>query len=103
MSVRVLLMALTLAIAGCEDHVGSAPHVKADIENHTGTVRELAVDTFGIVGDAEAEHFLPSNLPAEFQVDGQRVLFSGNRLEIPPNVRLWGAPLQLTEIRADLR
>jgi hypothetical protein len=66
-------------------------------------VRALPTNGYGIVGDTAGERFLPSNLPVEFQLDGQRVLFRGNRLEIPPHVRLWGAPLQLTEIQADLR
>ncbi len=44
--------------------------------------------------DAEA-------LPADLQQDGARVVFTGNREEIPPNYRLACAPFELIEIRPE--
>jgi len=90
-------------LLGC----GNSPvpsSTSADIVNHTGTVRQIGSVGYAIVDDAESsERFAPSNLPDSFKRDGVRVLFSGRRGEIPPNVRMWGTPLELTSIQADIR
>jgi len=49
--------------------------------------------------DDEGTRYAPDELPEEFLVDGLAVIFSGEVGEIPPNVRLWGTPLHLTDIR----
>lgn len=47
---------------------------------------------------SEMKDYFPSNLSAEFRVEGIRVEFKGVISEIPPNVRMVGVPITLTEI-----
>lgn len=75
-----------------------------DVINHAGTIMQIDSLFFGIVDDAEwGERFAPSNLPESFKIDGLRVIFSGRRGMIPPNVRLWGTPLELTSIQINTK
>jgi hypothetical protein len=95
------LMCVLLLGCGSDPVSVSAPD---DIVNHTGTVRQVYGLSYAIVDDVEPnELFAPTNLPESFKTDGARVLFSGKRGEIPPNVRMWGVPLELTSIQADIR
>lgn len=44
--------------------------------------------------------FLPAhNLPADLRFDGLAVVLSGERVEVPPGVRLRAQPLRLTAVR----
>ena len=45
------------------------------------------------------DDFWPVNLPAQFAVPGQEVVFEGARGRIPMNVRLVGTPVKLSMIR----
>lgn len=47
---------------------------------------------------SEMKDYFPSNLSAEFRVEGMHVEFSGVISEIPSNVRMAGVPITLTEI-----
>jgi hypothetical protein len=101
-AVLAALVAGALCLGCGNDPVGIA--TEADIENHTGTIQRVGTFGYAIVDDATPDsRFAPSNLPASFKRDGLRVLFSGKRGVIPPNVRMWGAPLELTSIQLDRR
>jgi len=92
-----------LLLLGCGNNPVSLS-ASDDIVNHTGTVRQIGSVGYAIVDDAEPSgRFAPSNLPESFKTDGARVLFSGRRGEIPSNVRMWGTPLELKSIQADIR
>lgn len=72
-----------------------------NITNAIGTIRLVSsgADWYGIVPDHEKGlMYAPSNLPGKFKKDGVQVKFSGKVSEIPPNVRMWGIPLDLTKI-----
>lgn len=98
----ISLLACSMLL-GCGKHPASVT-TSDDIVNHTGTVRQISSLDFAIIDDADpSEHFAPSNLPGSFKSEGARVLFSGRRGKIPPNVRMWGTPLELSSIQADLR
>ena len=93
---RLFLLVLALSLVACQDSTGPTASAH-DLANHTGRVTEFN-SVFLVIDDADGSPYLPSNLPEEFAHEGLRVLFSGNRQEIPPNVRLVGAPLELTKI-----
>lgn len=96
------LLAGSLAL-GCRNNP-VALAASDDLLNRTGTVLQIGSFGFVIVENAEPkERFAPNNLPESFRMDGARVLFSGKRGEIPPNVRMWGMPLELTSIQPDIR
>jgi hypothetical protein len=81
---------------------------KKDPEIITPEKRNMMEGTVMIKGDAwiirgtnalsEMKDYFPSNLSEEFRVEGIRVEFKGVLSEIPPNVRMVGAPITLTEI-----
>jgi hypothetical protein len=55
---------------------------------------------YGIVPDSDpGTRYAPDHLPAEFEVDGLRVVFSGDVQTPPPGARVWGTSLRLTAIR----
>lgn len=81
---------------------------KKDPEITTPEKRNMMEGTVMMKGDAwiirgtnalsEMKDYFPSNLSEEFRVEGIRVEFKGVLSEIPPNVRMVGAPITLTEI-----
>ena len=97
---------LAALLQGCTDNGETALQPVDDVVHHTGTV-QLVGSTYVIIddlaSDGQQERFVPLNLPDEFKQAGMRVLFSGRRREIPPNVRMAGRPLQLSFIRIDIR
>lgn len=69
-------------------------------DEQTGTVRRVGSFGFGIVPDRDTgTRYAPDRLPAEFQVDGLRVVFTGSEVSPPPGARLWGTPFRLAAIR----
>ena len=57
---------------------------------------------YGIVpGDDRGTRYAPNRLPDEFRKDGPRVIFSGRAGQVDPNVRTWGIPLTVTNIRLE--
>ncbi|MBI4888662.1 MAG: hypothetical protein HY824_16310 [Acidobacteria bacterium] len=57
---------------------------------------------FAIVPDGDRDiRYAPDRLPDEFKKGGLRVVFSGRVGRVDPNVRSWGIPLALTDIRID--
>ena len=57
---------------------------------------------WGIVPDSDrGTRYAPDRLPDEFKVDGLRVVFSGRVRPVDPNVRAWGTPLEITDIRRE--
>jgi hypothetical protein len=101
------LVVLVLALSvGCSDQGHQVVPSADDVINHTGVVKQMSSDAFIIISDyiyqGQNEHFAPTNLPDSFKTDGLRVLFSGKRGEIPPNVRMMGTPLTLSSIEIDI-
>jgi hypothetical protein len=69
-----------------------------------GTIQAVRPDAgwYGIVPDSDrGTRYAPDRLSDEFKKDGLRVVFSGRVKPIDPNVRSWGIPLELTEIRRE--
>jgi len=69
-----------------------------------GVIQAVRPDAgwYGIVPDSDrGTRYSPDRLPDEFKVDGLRVIFSGRIKPVDPNVRSWGAPLELTSIRRE--
>jgi hypothetical protein len=99
---RYVSWLMVLLAAGCARGRGAATVDTAAPAAHEepGTIRQVGAFGFGIVPDREpGTRYAPDHLPAEFHVDGMRVLFSGTPTSPPPNVRMWGAPLRLRSIR----
>ncbi len=70
------------------------------IAEAAGTIRRVSDEWFAIVPDSDpGTRYAPDALPAELRRDGLRVVFSGTVGEIPPEVRMWGTPLELSAIR----
>ena len=68
------------------------------LADQQGTIQKIGSVGFVIVPDQKRTRYAPSDLAAEFQQNGLRVVFSGEVGKIPPNVRLIGTPLKLTAI-----
>jgi hypothetical protein len=76
------------------------PDERGVITEAAGAIQRVGEGWWGIVPDFDTgTRYAPDALPADFQVDGLRVIFSGVVGEIPPEVRMWGTPLELTAIR----
>ena len=92
-------LAAALALAGTARAGDDTPQAGDVIENVPGFVQHVREDWYGLVPDSDpGTRYAPDSLPEEFRVDGLRVRFSGIVGEIPPNIRMWGTPLQLTHI-----
>lgn len=96
---RRLVLALSglLLLTGCA-HTGRAP--EGQLVSETGTVRhiDLAGGFYGILGDS-GKHYDPVNLDPAFRQDGLRVRFTGKPLQGVLTMRMWGRPIELTEIQ----
>jgi len=77
-------------------HPGAVSVVSA-----TGVIRFIDIEDgfFGIVAD-DGTQYIPDSLPAEYQVNGIRVSFTGIAEQPSPNVRMWGTPLHLNSLAA---
>jgi len=100
-SILLGIIASTLFIA-CKDNGAKVVQPVDDVVNRSGSVRLIGL-TFTIVDDSMNERFVPSKLSDSFKNDGMRVLFSGKRGVIPPNVRMIGTPLELSFIQIDIK
>jgi hypothetical protein len=79
---------------------GSGPDDRGVITAAAGTIQRVGESWWGIVPDFDlGTRYAPDALPAGFEIDGLRVVLSGVVGEIPPEVRMWGTPLELTAIR----
>ncbi len=67
----------------------------------SGTVRYQNIEGgfYGIVSDS-GEKFVPGDLGAEFRQDGLRITFAGTTPVETATIYMWGAPLEITSIRA---
>ena len=65
----------------------------------TGVIRFIDIEDgfFGIVAD-DGTQYIPDSLPADYQVDGIRVSFTGITGRPGPDVRMWGTPLHLNSL-----
>ena len=65
----------------------------------TGVIRFIDIEDgfYGIIAD-DGTHYIPDSLPAEYQVDGIRVSFTGISGQPAPNIRMWGTPLHLNSL-----
>ena len=66
--------------------------------NGTITYINLEGGFYGIVAD-DGEHYVPINLPPEFEVDGLRVRFKGKIRDDLVSIHMWGTLLELIYIR----
>lgn len=69
------------------------------IKKQKGVIKKIADDMYVIT--TEETQYLPSKLADEFKEDGLPIIFSGKVGNIPPNVRMVGKPLELSEIAKD--
>ena len=92
-----LAAALAAACAGRQRPAAPAPAVREE----AGTIRRVGSFGYAIVPDRDpGSRYVPDRpFPAELQVDGLRVLFSGTETAAPEGVRLWGTPFRLATIR----
>ena len=67
------------------------------VENVKAKVIKVA-DTF-LLEDKQGKRYLPKNLAEKFQIIGRKVTFSGKEGSIPPNVKMLGVPLEITDIK----
>jgi hypothetical protein len=89
-----------LLLAGCAARATGRSAAPAAAEE-AGTIRKVGTLGFAIVPDRDpGTRYVPERaFPAEFQVDGLRVLFSGEEAPSPEGVRLWGTPYRLATLR----
>ncbi len=98
---RLKILSLPLCVLLATAAWGDRPSAPGDVvEDQSGTTVQVRDEWIGLVPDDDpGTRYAPDELPAEFRRDGLRVVFSGTVGEIPPNVRLWGTPFELTAIR----
>lgn len=93
-------LAATSARPSTADTAGESAASSTRITDVPGHVVEVMDDAWGLQPDEdEGTRYDPDDLPEDFRIDGLPVIFSGEVGEIPPNARLWGTPLHLTDIR----
>jgi len=82
---------LVVGLSGCVDK---------DIVVGTGEIQfiDLEGGFYGIVSD-NGEHYDPINLPSEFEEDGLRVEFKLKILENQDSIHMWGAVVEILEIK----
>jgi hypothetical protein len=81
-----------------------APAQTGTVTNAHGAIVEVNQRNgwYGIVPDDDrGTRYAPDRLPDEFKKDGLRVIFSGRAGQVDPNVRTWGIPLTVTNIRLE--
>ena len=74
----------------------------AELKDVRGVIQEVNAKNgwYAIVPDGDRDtRYAPDRLPQEFRKDGLRVVFSGRKGRIDPNVRTWGVPFTVTAIR----
>ncbi len=98
-----LSVAGLMALLACE----SAGPIRAQsdlLKDAKGAILAVRPDAgwYAIVPDSDrGTRYAPDRLPDEFKVDGLRVVFSGRVKPVDPNVRSWGVPFELTNIRRE--
>jgi hypothetical protein len=96
----VALVLVAPLLASCAARSANAATVPAPDEQ-AGTIRKVGTLGFAIVPDRDpAARYVPERrFPAEFEVDGLRVIFSGAVTQAPEGVRAWGTPFRLATLR----
>ena len=104
MWIRLLsAIALAILVTGCASTVTGPEEFPTEFVNELATVREVG-DGIAFFLDP-SDDFSPLLVPypkplgEAFSQDGLRVMFSGELLPIPSDVRLSGPPVNVTEIR----
>lgn len=100
-SCQGLALAVVVAFgAACAHRGDPAAGPGPDPQEQTGTIRRVGSFGFAIVPDRDpGTRYAPDRLPADFEVDGLRVIFSGSETPPPEGARLWGTPFHLAKIR----
>ena len=94
------LLVVLLPLFACGPRSGPQPPNGPALEDQVGTIRKVGTFGFGIVPDRDpGTRLAPDRLPAEFAVDGLRVIYRGIETSPLPDSRLWGIPFQLVAIR----
>lgn len=74
----------------------------SSISNVIGVVKLIAdVYVIEVTVNGEMTRYVPAILPKEFQVAEMRIVVSGTVGKIPPNFRMMGAPLTISEIKRE--
>ncbi len=87
---------LCLLIAGCSKSV--EPTDNSIVTNYTGTITEDFLINSDVIYKGHKEIFYPSNLPESFKQKGLRIIFSGKRIECPPNAQCLAQEILLSSI-----
>lgn len=106
----LLIVVAILLFMGCNSSKTSLDPHSSQFENdcypnrtaeYTFTNQEATIikvtDRY-LLSTQESKRFLPCDIPAQYQTEGIKVLFSGQRLSTFPNERVIGTPLLLTEL-----
>ena len=96
------VIALAAVVAGCTSTLTGPDPLAAEYVEEIATVRAAGGGSFFLVVASAPDAPLvpyPEPLSDAFRRDGLRVVFSGERLPIPPYVRLIGLPVHVTDIR----
>ncbi|MCG6915884.1 hypothetical protein LJE86_18420 [bacterium BMS3Abin03] len=84
-------------IGGCSKSV--EPTDDSVIKNYTGTITENFLINSDVIYKGHKEIFFPSNLPKSFKQEGLKVIFSGKRIECPPNAQCLAQEIFLSSIK----
>ena len=98
------MAAALAAVGGCRSAPAVAAQQTSDLTDVPGRIEAVNPDAgwYGIVPDGDrGTRYAPDRLPDTFKKDGLRVVFSGRVGQVDPNVRTWGIPLTLTNIRLE--
>ena len=98
------IVAALAGLPGCESAPTTVSTQPSELTNVAGTIEAVNPDAgwYGIVPDGDrGTRYAPDRLPDTFKKDGLRVVFSGRVGRVDPNVRTWGIPLILTNIRPE--
>ena len=88
---------LIIVATGCSKSV--EPIDGNNVIDYTGTIYNYDFIKSDIVYKGQKEVFFPSNLPESFKENGLKVIFSGKRIECPPNAQCEAQEILLSSIK----
>ncbi|BBL66991.1 putative hemolysin [Methanoculleus chikugoensis] len=97
----VIVLVLFGAIVACGCIAAGGDETATDRVSGNGTVTYIDLEGgfYGIVAD-DGEHYLPTDLPAEYRQDGLRVVFVVDIMNETATIQQWGTPVEVVEIAA---
>lgn len=97
----ILGIFLMIGITSCSQAQNSQKSNNEDnqmIEKAHATIQKKGDLFFIVLDDEPRSPYLDTELDKPFRVDGMKVIVSGEKLPIPPNVRMIGNPFKVTMI-----